>query len=129
MCICIFFFHFYCCSCLYSDDDCMYRYASFCRCRSLSSFLRFSFYFFLIQMTLTMLSALCCLFRALRFSPFYSVTIHFTFVRLCLSYSKHSSCPVSMRTICIFSKQYIKRVSHHIIPTWIKEILNFSIWH
>jgi hypothetical protein len=93
MCVYIFFFHFNCCSCLCPDGDGVYRYAILCRCRSLSSFLRF----FSIRLTLAIVSALCCL----SFSPSCSVTIHFTRVLLCLSYSA-PSCSVSMCAICIF---------------------------
>jgi hypothetical protein len=53
--------------------------------------------------------------------PSCSVTIHFTRVLLCLSYSA-PSCSVSMHAICIFLEQ-CKRVSRHIICIQVKEIL------
>lgn len=68
------FFHFNCCSCLCPDCDGVYRYATLCRCRSFSSFLRF---FFSIRLTLAMVNALCCLSLSflLCYNPLYSRTL------------------------------------------------------
>jgi hypothetical protein len=116
-CIYLYFFHFNCCSCLCPDCDGVYRYATLCRCRSLSSFLRFFFD------SIDARNSECSM---LSFSPSCSVTIHFTRVLLCLSYSA-PSCSISMCAICIFFGVVQKsKSSRHLYTGKIDDLF---FWH
>ena len=114
--ICVYvFFHFNCCSCFYPDRHDVYRYAILCRCRLvlfLRFFLRMFFFRFDWRSKYWMLYAVSFLSLFL-----LSVTIHFSRVLLCLSYTA-PSCSVSMRAIRIFCfKKKKKRIAKRIIST------------
>lgn len=114
MCVYVFF-HFNCCSCFYPDRHDVYRYAILCRCRLvlfLRFFLRMFFFRFDWRSKYWMLYAVSFLSLFL-----LSVTIHFSRVLLCLSYTA-PSCSVSMRAIRIFCfKKKKKRIAKRIIST------------